>query len=739
MDVCCVPVKELYIDLMSGYRVLSCSPVGYYEKLELNKWGNFSVSGDNIGKLSLNEQCNISISPITDSKYPASYSFVGYTGIEFNPEKNKVAVDNRYAPEILGRYMTKSQVKNVLDAYPDFIERILNGQQNTIDKSNIKNVGDKRLSEYIEKVCNDCKTILSYPICYKYGITKSKDISTLVNKFEEPNTIKEQIEMRPYGVFVDDLEYSFDKIDDTVVTYFPEMKDSIPRCGYAIEYVLKEIEKMGDTRMDANELARIVKGIAPESFHYIKDIVEGDPTFFYDSETKFVSLHKTYNYEATIANAIFHRIFSPKFTMCSDWNNYRVVDKFKCTDEQMEFLKCVADGNNIVMLSGAAGTGKSSVLKALIHMLEDNMKQYALVAPTGIAAKKMRQNTGRDACTIHLFLLHPGNHHNEFLDYIIIDESSMVSAQLMAELLDAIHENTKIIFICDEAQLPSISAGNVVQDIISSNLIPKVTLTKVFRYGEGGIATLATDVRLGRYQGQEYNYPDLKMIEIDDNPLAQIEEEYKNLLIEGYNYKDITVLSPFNKGEVGTRIINKMIQKIVNGNPPSNAKKKMDSVTIDFRVGDKVLNTKNFYNYPLYEKTDGKTTIPVMNGDIGYIRQIIEENNTINIAIEFDNGIGLATPVEINHLSLGYAVSVHKMQGEQAKAIIVVIDDSHRSLLSRNLLYVAFSRAQEKLIVITNPATIVEGEKIQANMERETWLKDMLKTEGGEADEVCDL
>jgi exodeoxyribonuclease V alpha subunit len=328
-------------------------------------------------------------------------------------------------------------------------------------------------------------------------------------------------------------------------------------------------------------------------------------------------------------------------------------------------------------------------------------------------------------------------------DFVIIDECSMVGVHLLSKLFDICESNTRFIFVCDEAQLASISCGNVVQDIIDSGAVPTATLTKIFRYGSSGLATVATDTRKGKVgPRQNSNYPDYQFISIDDKPIAQILDAY-NSLLDKYTKDDIMILSSFNKGPVGTVAINKAIQSRYNPNPDTNAIRKVSGgEEIMFKVGDKVINTHNEYHCPCFRvDEDGSLVesmndIMVMNGDMGYIRHIKETDTGIVMTVEFDTGMARIYGPYMNNLLLGYAISIHKSQGSEAKAVIVITSPMHKRMLSSNLLYVADSRAKEQLIEIGDVETIKEGLKRHEQKERETWLCELLKEGLNEKDNL---
>lgn len=749
MLVNCIPTRQLYNDYLTGFRILACICKGKPpDNLHLNDYGNFTISGSNLSSLSIGQEIKLDIREDLRNKRQGSYKLVGLGGIKTEGEEIKVDPDQEY--NILCGLMSEGQAYNVNKAYPNFICLVLNGRESEISYKNIFNVGPVYLEQYIDKVKAACRSILFMPVAMDNGIEDSETIEKLTKIYLTPEELQEAFDTNPYHIYIDLVHYPFKRSDRLVLDKHPEFIDSLERCEYGCMEILRQNEAEGDTRINANLLASLARELIPEAMSHIVEAVKSCDLIYYDESTKFSSYKETYQAESTIAYCIKERL-NPNFSKNEyhgilddieidgyskemNWQDFQEVDGFKITDEQTEILK-LANDQNVMILTGSGGTGKSTSMKALIRMLEANNRTYTLLAPTGVAAKKLRESTGRDAFTIHMFLA------REMLtcgEYVIIDECSMVGVKLMAKLFNKIESSKpKIIFVCDEAQLASIDCGNIVQDILDSGVVPRANLTKVFRYNSSGLATIATDARFGTFANATKPYPDFKFVEIDEDPIGQILEQYDSYLEQGYTKEDILILSPFNKGAVGTYVINKAIQTRYNPHPDTSAtykrKVKGEDITITFKIGDKVLNTHNNYNMSSVEydedgvMVDSLTTIPVMNGDIGYVRACKDTETGPELIVEFDSGLAKIKGSDIGELILGYAVSIHKIQGAQAKAVIVVIDKSHKNMLTRNLFYVAASRAQKDMTIIADAGAIESGLERQENKERETWLGDMLK------------
>ncbi len=732
MNVHCKITREIYNNPSNNFRVLACILTGEENpEIELNKYGNFTIAGSNLFNLELDEEYDLNIREDRNAKRPASYKMVGFYGVE---EGKKITVSRERESSILSKFMEESQVHYVLDAYPDFCQMILDGRESEIDYKNIYNVGPVRYESYVNAVKSHFQAIYFLPVASEWGIEDWEQIEKLIKVYATPEDLREAFTNNPYHVYRNDLGFSFKRTDRTVLSKKPEFIDSYERCEFGCLEIFREMEDCGDTRVEADLMKEMAAELVPESAKHLDDVVKTSMYIYYNPDTGYSGLKKTYNYETNICNAIMSRVNAPKDDSYTpmDWHDFTSVDGFNCTEEQINFLKLICN-ERVCMLRGYAGTGKSTVQKAVILMLEHYNKSYVLLAPTGKAAARLRETTGREAYTIHMYLARIETIGAP--DYIIIDEASMVGVELMSKLMDNLPEWTNLAFICDEAQLASISCGNVIQDLIDSGKIKMAQLTKVFRYGSSGLATIATDTRNGELGPRTSNqFSDYKFISIDESlsdkaVLKTIINVYEDLINKGYKQDDILVLCPFNKTKIGTYAINNVIQNKFNLHESKTMTRPIsgEDMVIEFKVGDKVINTVNNYRMETFIDCDeglvpSDNTIPVMNGDIGYVRWIGDND----MAVQFDSGLARITNSTVRNLLLGYCITVHKSQGSQAKAVIFISTKMHRKMLTRNLLYVADTRAQEELIEIGQDDYIEEALDTVEQNDRDTWLKDLM-------------
>ena len=707
------PMRMIFNNPDSNFSIISCRTKD--ETIETNpKYGTISLKGTGIADLKMGQSIDCIIEPCVDDKYKYSYKFIGFAG--FVAKDGKFNLTEKAELQTLRSLMTNGQAESCHAAYPHFVSMVLNGEADKLDHKKIRGVGKVLLPRYIDKIKTINKRVEFMGETYAWGIEHDEDINKIAATYKNVYGFSKDINTNPYAVMINLLEWSFDRADRAITKKTVKWLDSYERCEAATIYALKHNELDGNTRMQAKMLFDMVKHKAPQCIRSLLDVVTKSAQVHYDAPSQNTALQVTYSDEQHIADVIKKKIANPHYYPM-DWHKFTSVDGLELTDEQAQILE-MACKQDVMMLTGSAGTGKSATTKAIIEMLEANDYTYTLLSPTGIAAKRLREATGREASTIHMFLACDGN----LGDYVLIDEIGMVSVHLLSMLFDKVTDRTKIIFIADPSQLASIACGNIVEDMLDSDIVPVCNLTKVFRYNTSGIITIATDVRNGVNDHLTDTFTDYKFIETDTLVIKQIEQEYAQLLADGYSKDDVLILSPFNKGDVGSLAINAAIQAKFNPNELSNVGHTVNDTPIYFKVGDKVINKKNEYAMPLVDDD----TAFVANGDIGTVMEIMPDEKEPYMIVRYDCGDCIVDKAHIKNTLLAYAISIHSCQGSQAKAVIVVIDRSHVRMLSRNLCYTAVSRAQEQLILIGDEAAIQEGLKVQEEKERDTELCEML-------------
>ena len=726
INVKCKCNKEVYNK--NGYKVYGFLPTGG-DPIEVNKYGGFSISGEQA--FDVGQEYYLSLSPIDNPKYPYSYNFDGFVGIGFVGEEIKV--DPKEQIRILSMYMEESQAKACTEGYPNFLELILANRENEIDLKKIHGVGNKLLAKYCDKIRGDCKSVLFGGILSEYGTAESRACVKASISFSSPAKLREALNDDPYDVLCNLYERKTKAIDRMVQKKHPELLSTKSRCKSAVNDLLDEMESEGSTRCNAKVLVDLVKEEYPECIKWISECVIENNKVFFDSESKYVSKMSTFEAECKIARELKARAQNP-VVYGGDIEQFRQIGSNTMTDEQMGALNMVKNYSTGV-LTAPGGCGKSFSVNAVIKYLESINKSYTLLAPTGCAARRLKEATGRPASTIHMWMTLLGISQC-CSDVVIVDEASIMAVDLLAALFTHIDKEVKIFFVCDPSQLASISCGNLAQDIIDSGIVPVTRLTKVFRYNSSGIATIVTDTRNGvpsSIESEQFDdYTFEEQASNSSDVLDQIKEAYAYYLNKGYGMKDILCLCPYNKGELGTRIINAMLQQEFNDHEFTGVGYETQYESINFKIGDKVINKRNNYNAQIYdpdytpEYDEFGNLVPnttfIANGDIGTVVDVDDED----LVVAFDESTIVFSGEEIKHLRLAYAISVHSSQGSESPVVIALMLRQHLYMINRNIEYVAFSRAKTELCIIGDTQTIANGMKEVQNLERDTWLKELL-------------
>ncbi len=385
-----------------------------------------------------------------------------------------------------------------------------------------------------------------------------------------------------------------------------------------------------------------------------------------------------------------------------------------------------AINNNLTIITGGPGTGKTTIIKAIVSLLKDTCKvkleDIALLAPTGRASKKMMESTGVSASTIHKYLgwdkernmFRVDAYHPNQEDYIIVDETSMIDTVLMSSLLKGIKRDAKLILVGDYFQLPSVSQGQVLKDLIESEMLDVIKLNRLYRQNEDSyIINLAYEIKdkdLNEYftnKKEDYNF----IICDNDVVINNINEIVNKAISKGYDDKTIQVLAPMYKSINGIDNLNKSLQEIFN--PFSPEKNEIIMSDVIYREGDKVLQLVN--------DPDNN----VFNGDIGYIVSI-NNRKTMEVIIDYDGNYVTYPRDKFNNFRHGYAISIHKAQGSEFNMVIIPFVNSFKRMLYNKLVYTAVTRAKNKLILVGDPNSFIYGVKNDYIDNRKTTLKELI-------------
>lgn len=393
-------------------------------------------------------------------------------------------------------------------------------------------------------------------------------------------------------------------------------------------------------------------------------------------------------------------------------------------DQQKGIISCLQ--NKITIITGGPGTGKTTLIKKLLNILEENHILYKLAAPTGRAAKRIFESTGRHAATLHRLLefdastmsFKHNENHSLKLNFLIIDESSMIDTFLTYSILKAVPHSAHLILIGDIDQLPSVGAGNVLKDLIESKQIPCIKLTQIFRQAQDSLIVVNAH-RINKGDFPTTTLPTARqdfMFIKEENPELIINHLKRILFIEiakkNISKDNTIILTPMNRGAVGTHSLNHILQSLLN---PENYENQISVAGNIYKPNDKVMQIRNNYDKNVF------------NGDIGTIVEIDKEEKTITV--NFNDNIVEYEFEEINELVLAYCVSIHKSQGSEYDAVIVPIFMQHFMLLQRNLLYTALTRAKKLCIFIGQTKALATAIRNNKGTKRITFLQKFLATD----------
>lgn len=544
----------------------------------------------------------------------------------------------------------------------------------------------------------------------------------------------EQIQSNPY-ILVDLVNrVNFNQIDKMALDIGIEYNNE-KRIRSGVKHALLLTTYNGHCAVVYENLLKFVHELLGVREEEIEDVlinmkVKNDIVIEEREGYEWVYLYQYYQAEKNVAE---------KLIQLDKYKNIKKISKFEkeleiteaksnieLSEEQKEAIKQI-NNNNVCVITGGPGTGKTTIIKAIIDLYKHNEMKPVLCAPTGRAAKRMTETTGIEAKTLHRLLEigsfssseNQNNNTNLSVtpidaDIIIVDEMSMVDIFLMNYLCRAIYNGTKLVLVGDTDQLPSVGPGNVLKDIIESEVITTITLNKIFRQAaQSKIIMNSHRVNDGQsfISKEEIQNSNEKYVEdffyIDENDKNKI--LYQVLSLSGerlkkfgdYDFiKNIQIITPTKKGELGTKELNKRLQQEIN--PQSEYKKEKKFGDSIFREGDRIMQIKN--NYEIYwekNKKSFESGSGIFNGEFGTIQKIDEKEKNIQIKFD-DDKIAWYAFSELEQIEHAYSITVHKAQGSEFDVVIMVIAPSAPMLLTRNLLYTGMTRAKKLLIMVGN-------------------------------------
>lgn len=726
-----------------------------YPDIKKNKYNNVTILGE-LHELTVGVTYEISAVEQL-GKYGMSYKVLNI--------KRDVPTTEEDMYLFLSEILTPNQAKVLYENYPDIVQRVKENRLDDIDFNKLKGIKEYTFGVIKRKIIeNFCLADL---VVEFQGFLNLSMIKKIYAKYTSIEKLKEKLAQDPYkclcglagvgfktadGILLDMEKASkanIEKGKKPIIEFKSDLRTSPERCLSCLLYMLEENENNGHTKMNLADLRAEMMKLVPACANHFVTAVKADE-IHYNKDTMDVALSRTYNLEHKIAQTILYVLHTKKDEWDCDIEKYRTVNGSTLSDEQMGAVANVCK-YPISILNGAGGTGKSFSTQAVINMLKDHHKTFRLFSPTGKAAKVLADYTKENATTIHRGLGYTpmgwgyNQEHKIMCDIVIIDEFSMVDIQLFKRVIDAVDFNTtKLLLIGDNAQLPSVSCGNLLHDFMETKLIPTTTLTKVFRYGEGGLMKVATDVRFCEPyltssmkskmttfgDNKDYTFVDLPSEVIPQNVVGL----YKKLLEKGYSIDDIQVLTAKNVGDCGTVVLNNMIQKVANPNYGSEVFMKVGDTT--YFEGDLVIQKVNNYKAELdlqhlsewekdmYSASEDIPTAFIANGETGIVREIYKSY----CIIEFDGVFVKYYRADMQMISLGYSITIHKSQGSSIKIVILCTPQSHIYMLNSNLLYVGLTRMKERCYHLGALNSINQAVKKKANLTRHTHMQELLLT-----------
>ena len=681
---------------------------------------------------------------VNNSRYGYQFSFSSY---EVTLPTTLAGIE-KYLASGLIKGVGPVTARNIVNHFKEQTFDIIEMSPSSL--AEVKNISLKKALEIGDKFKELKKVQNTVMFLQKYNITTNMALK--IYEIYGGNTI-DVVKNNPYRL-VEDVDGIGFLTADRIAQNIGIPKDSEYRVRAGILHALNNaVEKTGNTYLpkvmllsQAEAILELERNEYSELYDNALQSLTLDKTVIinWKNSTEIVVPSKYYYYENTVAQKL------------ALLNSTQVIEKQEVDDEiaffeqknhivfheeQKEAIKR-AINSGVSVITGGPGTGKTTIIKCIIDIVKQNKKRFMLLAPTGRASKRMSDSTGEEAKTIHRALeVASGdlanisrfvyNENNNFkTDVVIVDEVSMVDVALMSHLCKALPRDCKLILVGDKDQLPSVGAGNVLDDIIKSGIITVTMLTKIYRQSDDSlIITNAHLINSGKMPLIDNSSKDFFFEE--KTTIDSIKQSIVDLVVKrlpkftGLDPIAIQVLAPLKAGVCGIDNLNRCLQEAIN--PPSLSKMELAVGNSVFRVGDKVMQTTNNYNL-VWKKLNGfieEEGEGVFNGDIGYIELI--DYQTGEVVVDFEDGRRCLYPrTDISQLSLAYAITIHKSQGSEFDVVILPAIAGPSMILTRNLIYTAVTRAKKMVVIVGEQKNLKRMVANNYTVQRFTLLKDLL-------------
>ena len=640
--------------------------------------------------------------------------FVAETWIEILPETTEGI--EKYLGGGLVRGIGKGMAKRIVGHFGADTLRILDKTPDRLLE--VQGIGKDRVAK-IKKSWEKQKGVRDVMV-FLQGHGVSSAYAVRIYKQYGKKSI-EKVKSDPYCLADEVFGIGF-KRADAIASTLGYGRNDIRRCKAGVVYALKELSNDGHCFAGQEQLTSAAASLLSVERKYISDAIES-----LTSEEKLVVeqgeifLPMYYYSEVGVANKLRRLVKNSEADVLEGFDVEKIeTDGMVYDDVQVSAIE-TALRSKVMVLTGLPGTGKTTTTLGIIAALESFKKKVLCAAPTGRAAKRMSEATGKDAKTIHRllgFTPSGGFEHDEDNplegDVLIVDEASMIDILLMNSLMKAVPQTMRLLFVGDIDQLPSVGAGNVLRDIIDSGTVPVVRLTRIFRQAQTSrIVTNAHMINHGKYpdvsNGKDSDFFFLKDSDAE-HAAAEIVNLVKNRLPKAYGYdpKDIQVLVPMKNGATGTKSLNIALQEAINPEGEYIA-----SGAFKYRVGDKVMQVRNDYKKNVF------------NGDIGFVKEIDTEEHVMTVTfgdadVEYESS-------DMGELTLAYACTIHKSQGSEYPVVVMPLLMSHYIMLQRNLVYTGVTRARKLCVVIGDGRAMFRAINNQVVLKRNTRLKERLQ------------